>query len=380
MPRVDRRRPRVRSLLSHTSGLPSGVRGADLPNAAVSYLANGGRVRDLADAITGLRVTREVDETIVYSNPAFNVLGYVAARVLGGSFEEAARDVVLEPLELSDSAFTTDRAGPGVATPYGSILPPGIGARPADGMQLVATPMGGLTTTVVDLARFGRMVLNGGSLDGVEFLRPDTLDLATTTAAVNHPGLDQGYGLGFKVRTSGRRRLVGHDGNMPGVATQLVLSPDDGVGAVVLTNGYSLGVPHQIAAMTLGLLTGGGSPSAPGPERSGGEHVEPAPPNGIAGSYSLRDVSPPGPIGWLNDSITRVRIDAEAHGRLRVTGNPGSDGPMWLCPDGGTGSFRVSAAVDDGTNAVVEERADGPHLWLGYTTHLQRRGRRSRAR
>ena len=44
--------------------------------------------------------------------------------------------------------------------------------------------------------------------------------------------------------------------NMPGVATQLLLSPEDGVGVVVLTNGYSLAVPHEIADLALGDLLG----------------------------------------------------------------------------------------------------------------------------
>ena len=37
-------------VLSHSSGLPYGVRGADLSNPLASLVANGGRVRTLADA------------------------------------------------------------------------------------------------------------------------------------------------------------------------------------------------------------------------------------------------------------------------------------------------------------------------------------------
>lgn len=366
----------LRSLLSHTSGIPFGVRGADLGNPVLSYVVNGGRVRTLEDAIRGLRVARGPGERIVYSNSALNVVGHVAAQRHGTSFEAAAQEHVLGPLGMADSAFASDRRGPGVATPYGSIAPPAVSSKPADVMRLVATPMGGLTTTVLDLARFGRMVLGGGSLDGQRILSPDLVATATSLEATNHPGLDQGYGLGFKVRSWRGRTLVGHDGNMPGVSTQLWLSPADGVGAVVLTNGYALGVPHEVALLALEHLLGLDPEVDPGP-------AVPPDPTKVGewealaarakGTFRLADSAPPGLVGKLADRMLRVTVARGLGGRLTITGNPGADGPMWLLPDGELGRYRVDAAVDDGTTAVVDEQADGVHIWIGHTTHLHRR-------
>lgn len=362
----------VRTLLSHTSGIGVGLRGAELPNRVLSHLANQGRVRTLADAVRGLRLDHGPGEKIVYSNPAFNVLGLVAARSLGLAFEVAAREQVLGPLGMADSAFTPSRSGPGVATPYGSIVPPGVGPDPADGMRVVATPMGGLTSSATDLARFGQMVLAGGrSADGV-LLRSETTAAATTLQVRNHPGLEQGYGLGFKVRPWRGRRVVGHDGNMPGVASQLLLAPDDGVGVVALTNGYALGVPHEIAARALEHLLGLSPEPTPGPPSA-----DPTDPVSLGrratGTYRLLDAAPPGLVGVLSDRFLRVRVSHEVDGRLRLAGSPGSDGPVWLLPEGELGRYRVAASVDDRTNAVLEERADGVHLWIGHTTHLHRR-------
>lgn len=360
----------VRTLLSHTSGLGVGLRGAVLPNRAMSHLANQGQVHTLADAVRGLRLRHDPGEKIVYSNPAFNVLGLAAAHTLGIAFEVAARDHVLRPLGMDDSAFTPSRSGPGVATPYGSIAPPAVGSDPADGMRLVATPMGGLTSSVLDLARFGQMILDGGRSGDARFLQPETVAAATSLQATNHPGLDQGYGLGLKVRTWRGRRVVGHDGNMPGVATQLLLAPDDGAGVVVLTNGYALGVPHQIAAMALEHLLGlPAEPARPAPATAAATSLG----HRAAGTYRLLDAAPPGVVGVLSDRFLRVRVTHEVAGRLRLDGSAGSDGPVWLLPDGAPGRYRVAANVDDGTSAVLEERPDGIHLWIGHTTHLHRR-------
>ncbi len=109
---------------------------------------------------------------------------------------------VLQPLGMPDSAFTPQRSGPGVATPYGGVLPPRPGRRPAASTRLVATPMGGLTSKVAEL----------------------------------------------------------------------LLCPDDGVGAVVLTNGFPLSVPHDLANMVLAHVLGLGSPETPQP-LGGADHA-----------------------------------------------------------------------------------------------------------
>lgn len=363
----------VRSLLSHSSGLPSGTRGADVGNPVLSYLTNQGRVRQLSDAITGLRLTHEPGERIVYSNPAFNVAGYLAAA--GRPFEQVARERILAPLGMVDAEFAPSRRGPGVATPYGSILPPGVGAAPADRLRLVATPMGGLTASAADLVRFGQFVLRRGESGGRQLVSRQLLDAATSTEVTNHPALDQGYGLGFKVRAWRGRTTIGHDGNMPGVATQLVLSPADGVGVVVLTNGYALGVPHQVADLALSRVVDAAPPAAPEPPPQGrtaaaelGRRVE--------GQYRFFDRQLPGAAGRFGAALTRISLTHEVQGRLRLDGNPGSDGPAWLLPEPLPGRYRVAAAVDDGGSAVIEERADGVRLWLGTTTRLHRRPRR----
>ena len=59
-------------------------------------------------------------------------------------------------------------------------------------------------------------------------------------------------------------------------------------------------------------------------------------------------------------------------GQLRVDGNPGSDGPMWLKPEGQPGHYRVSARVDHGTNAVFDDGDGNGKLWISQATLLRR--------
>src|SRR6185312_12142127 len=70
---------------------------------------------------------------------------------------------------------------------------------------------GGIVSTVPDFLRFCQMLLNGGELDGVRILKPETVRLMTTNSLppgmhiAGHevgPAFGTGWGLGFAVRTS----------------------------------------------------------------------------------------------------------------------------------------------------------------------------------
>jgi CubicO group peptidase (beta-lactamase class C family) len=70
---------------------------------------------------------------------------------------------------------------------------------------------GGMLSTMADLARFSQMLLNGGSLDGKQYLSPKAFELMASDhvgpgSGISHevfyfPGDGFGYGFGFGVRT-----------------------------------------------------------------------------------------------------------------------------------------------------------------------------------
>ena len=79
-----------------------------------------------------------------------------------------------------------------------------IGAE-ADALYLTDTPgaefvLGGLNMRTRDYARFGRVILNGGVLDGVEVAPPDFLAEATTDIAPppDTPARRRGHGYGYQ--------------------------------------------------------------------------------------------------------------------------------------------------------------------------------------
>lgn len=94
----------VRQLLSHTGGVnvhgaPGYPRGSRIPT--LDHILDG-----LEPAITApVRVTSEQGRTFRYSGGGFCVLQRLVEIVTGNVFEDAARSLVLEPLDMQDSTF-----------------------------------------------------------------------------------------------------------------------------------------------------------------------------------------------------------------------------------------------------------------------------------
>ena len=176
-----------------------------------------------------------------YSNLAFALLGEVVARATGGTWEEALRTRVLEPLGLGR---TTPEAEEPAA--HGYFVEPYT-----DAVRLEREPdMGGsgalgkLWSNVVDLARWGAFLAQGDD----RVLAKETLDeMSRVRAMVDHAGWTLGWGLGLALYRSGDHLFVGHGGAMPGHLAGLVVNRSTGIGAAVLTNTSAGGKPEALA-------------------------------------------------------------------------------------------------------------------------------------
>jgi uncharacterized protein YbbC (DUF1343 family)/CubicO group peptidase (beta-lactamase class C family) len=162
----------IHQLLTHTSGLRPDV---DLSPAWSGYSA--------AVELACKEKLAAVPGTVFrYSDINFLVLGEIVRRVSGQSLAEFVAHEIYEPLGMKDSGFN----------PNAALLPRIAPTEWADGQMLrgtvhdpTARRMGGvaghagLFTTASDLARFARMMLDGGELGGVRLFTPETVRLMT---------------------------------------------------------------------------------------------------------------------------------------------------------------------------------------------------------
>jgi CubicO group peptidase (beta-lactamase class C family) len=147
----------------------------------------------------------------VYSDLGLILLGDVLERLAGAPLDEAARRRIFEPLGMRDTQFLPPsalrpRIAPTEDDPWrGRVLRGEVHDENAFALGGVA-PHAGLFGTAPDLARFARMLLGGGALEGRRIVSSATVELFTTRAGV--PGSSRALGWDTPTDETGRRSSV----------------------------------------------------------------------------------------------------------------------------------------------------------------------------
>ena len=201
----------------------------------------------LSATVRSLNKTRLVHEPgteFKYSNPGIGVVGEVVARVMRRPFEDAVRELVLDPLALRDSDFAprrdlVERQAQGEMWTYDGR------EIPTPTWRFGYVPAAELRSTTVDLVRFARSWFPDAER---RVIRP------LTQASMWAPpdGALRGCGLGFFVGELDGRRKVSHGGAVYGCASTLAALPDCGLAvAVVCNKDFANSVSNAIADRAL---------------------------------------------------------------------------------------------------------------------------------
>jgi CubicO group peptidase (beta-lactamase class C family) len=230
------------------------------------------------------------DGYFFYSNLNFPIIATIIEKVTGERFDLWMRREVIEPMKLdacynwpacSDAAV----ARAVVLTQGGKPVRDDLGGKRPDCPVYVEegeacdlsrnalgengalfSPQGGLRISMRDLARVGRMLLNGGTLDGVRIISPQSVETLLTplwrfdgrNGETDH-GFYCSYGLATQQiptpvtgckddpATDGVRR-VGHAGDAYGLRSGLWIDRAKGTGVAYFVTGLSDDPPRGTSA------------------------------------------------------------------------------------------------------------------------------------
>jgi CubicO group peptidase (beta-lactamase class C family) len=206
----------ILDLMRHTSGITYGFYGDSLVRKAyANALIYGGDFdnAEFAERIAKLPLAEQPGTLWDYGHST-DVLGRVIEVISGKSLLQFEKEKLLDPLGMLDTSFyVTDPTKLALlAEPLPSDNNFRVGNdRTARRMMKWESGGGGMVSTVKDFARFSQMLLNGGSLDGKQYLSAQAFaEMAKDHVGPNSgvgrdyfyfPGDGFGFGLGFGVRT-----------------------------------------------------------------------------------------------------------------------------------------------------------------------------------
>jgi CubicO group peptidase (beta-lactamase class C family) len=175
------RKPTIHDLMTHTCGLTYGQFGDDEIHqrysrvGAFDYMSTNAK---MAEALRQLPLLYQPGTTFEYGMST-DLLGHIIERVTNLPLDRVLQNLVFEPLEMSSTSFHPDHDNLAELAPsiIRDTIAPDFSRSPS-----WFSGGAGLFSTVSDYLKFARMLLNGGTLEGVEIVQPDTFDLMTRPA------------------------------------------------------------------------------------------------------------------------------------------------------------------------------------------------------
>jgi CubicO group peptidase (beta-lactamase class C family) len=185
---APKRRMKVIDLVTHTSGLTYNFMArtsvdAEYRRSKIGDFQTPGGLDAFVEQLSNTPLDFSPGEHWNYS-VSIDVMGYLVQKLSGMTFGEFLRTRLFEPLGMRDTDFSVPASK---MDRFASCYMPGksgkLTLQDDAGKSTYAEPPkmesggGGLVSSAQDYMRFCRMMLGGGTLDGVQILSPKTVEM-----------------------------------------------------------------------------------------------------------------------------------------------------------------------------------------------------------
>ncbi len=238
----------LRTLISHTSGMPRDLPATDelfahpdfqtLPDQLIALEKPYDRSRYLRE-LHGVVLATAPGLKVNYSNIGIKVLGFGLEGAFGRSFDVLLKDLITAPHQMASTALE-------VASDDQHRLARGYspGGKPAPYHLPNAGAAGGLYSSTRDMARYLQWHLDEG----------DPL-IAQSHAVVSGDLQSFAEGLGWNVALTDQGRKIWQSGGVYGMSSQMILFPAERVGLVLLANDAGFNTQGQLDAAALAVAS-----------------------------------------------------------------------------------------------------------------------------
>lgn len=205
-----------------------------------------------------------------YNNVTYAAAGYAAARAADTTYEALIRRGILQPLGMNETVLSMGEAATREerAFPHFRINDT-VRVIPFDSAADPIAPAGAMQSTVADMARWLRALLDSGRVapGGARLVSPasfaelfspqvEVRDTAYPTAALARPHFSS-YGLGWFLQDYRGRFVAFHTGSLDGFSAIVGLIPEERVGVVVFANLDHAELRHALMYRVFDAYLGG---------------------------------------------------------------------------------------------------------------------------
>ena len=242
-----------RDLVTHRSGLPR--------HDLVWYNAPLTRA-ELFERLRYLEPNAAFRSKWQYQNLMFLTAGYLAGEVAGQSWEDLVRARIFEPIGMKSSNFSVleSQKTADYAKPYTEKEKKAteIPFRNID----VVGPAGSINSNLNDMARWVRLQLSDGSVEGRRVVAAANLEeMHEPQMVMREQERDpeiilRSYAMGWFVESYRGHKRVHHGGNIDGFSAMVTFLPAERIGVVALANMDGTPLPEIVCRVAIDRLLG----------------------------------------------------------------------------------------------------------------------------
>jgi len=227
----------VRHLVCACTGLPR-------KDYAFILADEGAPASDTFRQLAETQPTSKFGELFQYNNLMASAAGYLGGHLaypkmeLGAAFDKAMQTRIFGPLGMRDTGFDNAAAETGNwARPHGLDVDGRMIEIPNTFNHLIVPhrPAGGAWSSAADMARYAQLELSKGvTPEGKRIVsEANILERRKHGVPIGENGW---YGMGLMERIVSGVTVVTHGGTLQGYHSSFFALPDEGIGAVILTN------------------------------------------------------------------------------------------------------------------------------------------------
>jgi len=231
----------IADILSHRSGLSTFT--GDLLWYYTDYSNE-----DIIQRMEYLPIKNDFRSEFGYQNNMFMIAGEIIERVSGMTWGEFISKNIFDPLQMNSTKPSNDELSKDDELAY-----PHLNGEQVEFYNFNGTkPAASIMSNITDLSHWTRMLLNDGVFEEDTIISQSILK-DCFTPKINLPVSNsnnrthfRAYGLGWQIFDYHGKKIIEHNGGMPGYISKTTIIPEENLGIVVLNNGFEVFVHRAL--------------------------------------------------------------------------------------------------------------------------------------